>query len=338
MRKKATHTLLSALILFLACFLCSYHAYVFGVNQLSANFTTPNGMKFRLYDLPLEQFAAELTTDGVLKEDTALYDVSLEEVFLRVIHHPSSVLSPHMVEGRFFEAADCGPSSDPKAVIGKAYLPETSMEDGVRKIKLFDRSYSVIGVMGYTDNYSLNKYVYVNTREEDPEFPVLFLLDSPDGKSVTTAAEEIQSKYQVRKIEGKANDIDRMFHYRELNRRIYLVVTALILALLAYLLYLQSSYFDASIRVFYLLGSAPGTIKKWNRKLYCFSARVCFPCAVGLMGLVFFFFDRVMEIIDLFSVYRWMAAFLLGYVLLEECVLRLIWRRWRRKHERMHRE
>ena len=308
--------------------------YAYNVNLLSGNFKTTNALKFTQNNITPSEIV-----DGMkayIPSDTALYDVSLDEGYVRTVYHNSDKLIPNIIEGRYFDKDELG-AAELLAVIGNERLSETFVENGQRKIKLFGNDYSVIGVMGYTDNYSMNFFIFVNSRAYSiNEKNVVFMLDSTNRHSVDKTAEELSRRYEISIIQEKINNIDRAFHYSPINRILILILALLGIGFVGYLVFLQYEDFRSSIKILYYLGKSGKEIRSFNRGIYIMSGMLGMILSLSLWSLAFFSITRIHELLKASSVYLFILVLLLVYYIIEEIALGTIWIVWRLKYEGMH--
>lgn len=334
MRLKIVHFAVTASIFVLSCFLFIYLSYTSEVNILSADFKTANAVKFQVEGMTEERFIESVEKSGDLGRVT-LYDVSLENNFIRTLLSHSDSLAPHIIEGRFFTEQDFT-SSVPEAVVGKKRLSQVYIKNGEKKIKLFDTEYTVIGVMGYKDNYSLNGYIFKNNENiSNNKGNTLFLLDSVSGQAVNSAIKELKAHYKINIISEKINNINRAYKYNDFNSVLTMVIALFISAMAFYTAYLQYAYFCSTIQTFYILGFPKKDIKSFNRRRFLIHGGFCFLIFLAGAGLLFLTSERICELLQFVPLIIFLIILLIGYLALCELTLGIVFVHWRKKNEGM---
>jgi len=336
MKIKIIHLIITNVIFVLFCFIFTYLFYTSSVNKLSADLKTVNAVKFQVHNMEEKEFTREIIEKKGMLDKVSLYEISLEDDSYRVIINSTYFLSPHVIEGKFLGKEDYD-YFIPKAVVGKNRLSETYINEGKRKIKIFDIEYTVVGVVGYDDEYSLNDYIFLNTINENEKKPI-FLLDALSRQSVNLVIKELELCYDIEIISEKINNIDRAYQYSYFNLILAVMLTLLIVVLLSYIIYLQYTYFYSVISTFSILGFAKNEIKKFNRKFVFINGIICFLISFMGSGILFSSSPKIHQLLDFIIITILLLFIYIGYLVICEVVLTAIYINWRRKNERMHKK
>lgn len=333
MKAKTVHLIITVGVFLLAGLLTAYRAYSDAVSLLNADFKSRNAVKFTLDAADYDVFTSDMRQSMDLG-DVALYDVTDDEGGVRIVIRSSESLTPYIADGEFFKRE---PSAQitPQAVVGSALSEKTYTAQGRRWIDCFGMPYAVIGTVAYTDNYSMNSFLLLNTKAPIHGKAPLFLVDAQNAQSVSKALQKIKERYEVRVISEKTETLNRFFEYDKYNLVLFCGAGALLAALILYGVYMQHKLFRYSIPTYFVLGFGCREILKRNRSIYAKNVLTAFLLSLAGIGLVFLTLEKMSQLVRLMPLGISVFLYALGYAVFCELGLQMFFYLWRKRHAGM---
>lgn len=110
----------------------------------------------------------ETAVEKLLSSYDGSYFSALHRGTMRGVYHRGDVLTPPVIEGRFFTEAECL-SDKPLAVIGREYEDQVYKENGTELIDYLGKKYEVAGKAGLSGSSALDSIIFVNLGSLTPE-------------------------------------------------------------------------------------------------------------------------------------------------------------------------
>lgn len=99
--------------------------------------------------------------EKLLSSYEGAYFSALHRGLLRAVYYGGDIITPPVVEGRFFTEDECL-SDRPLAVIGNDYIEQIYKENGIKYFDYLGNKYEVIGIAGLSGKSALDSLVFVN--------------------------------------------------------------------------------------------------------------------------------------------------------------------------------